>query len=115
MPTSLEIRFPICYETRTVFTGRDFIQVLVPGKNLTLKTICISLEELASLSLANKKSSVTDQVFLFAQAARKLRAKFHPHSQQLWPLLPSRSSLSTSNPTDSALFSLLFIKDIPFS
>lgn len=50
-------------------------------KKLTLTTSCISLEELANISLANKKSSVTDQFFLFAQAARKLRAKFHFHSQ----------------------------------
>lgn len=46
-----------------------------------MKTNCISLEELANtanISLANKKSSVTDQIFLFARAARKLGAKSHP-------------------------------------
>ena len=84
----------------------------MPGKN-KLKTNCISAEELASISLANKKSSITDQVSLFTQAARKLRAKFYPHSQQLWQLLPPHSSFPTSNPTDSALFSLPFIKDAP--
>lgn len=78
-----------------------------------MKTNCISLEELANISLANEKSSVTDQIFLFARAARKLGAKSHPHSQQRWQLLPPRFSLPTSNPTDSTLVSLPCIKDIP--
>lgn len=68
---------------------------------------------MADISLANKQSSVTDQVFLFAQAARKLGAKFHPHSPQRWQLLPPHFSLSISNPTDSALSSLPFMKDVP--
>lgn len=73
---------PYCKTTMTPpeASPGKFLSGFNAWKKLTVTTSCISLEGLASISLANKKSSVTDQVFLFAQAARKLGAKSHPRS-----------------------------------